>query len=228
MKNLILIILIIFISGCSTTSLIDSSPLTQKKINYPQLNTVSIANLGESLVYKGNSVSGSAFSADNELSTLAPLCEMKVKPNQTKFITKMIPEKGMQCAEFRIFNTGDGISPLCIPNIEGNTYICKSELSGEAKTYPGNYTLDGTKISVVEKYVESLDNFRQELIYNGRLGDGLKFIYREYKSDLARPAFTQEIQYDLNTSKIIGFKSVKIEIIEATNMRIEYKVISNF
>ena len=71
-------------------------------------------------------------------------------------------------------------------------------------------------------------NFKQEFIYNGRIGNELKFIYREYKSNFARPAFTQELVYDLNISEDIGFRNLKPKIIEATNLEIKYQVISNF
>jgi hypothetical protein len=70
--------------------------------------------------------------------------------------------------------------------------------------------------------------FKQEFIYNGRVGDGLKFIYREYLNDYARPALTQDLQYDLSERKIIGFRGLRIEIINATNTEIEYKVLNYF
>ncbi|SDR90808.1 hypothetical protein SAMN04515667_0963 [Formosa sp. Hel1_31_208] len=72
------------------------------------------------------------------------------------------------------------------------------------------------------------DNFKQEFIYNGRVRDALKFIYREYKNDYARPAFIQDLQYDLSESKIIGFRGMRVEIINATNTEIEYKVLNYF
>ena len=45
---------------------------------------------------------------------------------------------------------------------------------------------------------------------------------------MARSAFSQEVQYDLEESNVIGFKSVRIEVIEATNSRIQYKVLQPF
>ena len=72
------------------------------------------------------------------------------------------------------------------------------------------------------------DCFKQEFIYNGKTGSSLKFIYREYVNDMARPAFNQELQYDLNESNIVGFKGLRIEIVNATNTKIEYKILSSF
>lgn len=70
--------------------------------------------------------------------------------------------------------------------------------------------------------------FKQEFIYNGKIGSSLKFIYREYINDMARPAFNQELQYDLNESNIVGFKGLRIEVVNATNTNIEYKILSSF
>lgn len=70
--------------------------------------------------------------------------------------------------------------------------------------------------------------FRQELIYNGRSGDTVKFLYREFSGDYARPPFSQEVQYDLKDGSMIGFKSVRIEVLEASNTRLSYRVLSSF
>jgi|JI10StandDraft_1071094.scaffolds.fasta_scaffold20558_5 hypothetical protein len=71
-------------------------------------------------------------------------------------------------------------------------------------------------------------NFRQELIYNGRSGDTIKFLYREFAGDYARAPFSQEVQYDLKDGNTIGFKGARIEIVEATNTNLSYRVVSSF
>ena len=76
--------------------------------------------------------------------------------------------------------------------------------------------------------VESEKNFVQEFLYNGKSGNTLKFSYREFKNDLIRPAFTQELQYDISESDTIGFKSLKIQIISATNTNVQYKILNSF
>jgi len=74
----------------------------------------------------------------------------------------------------------------------------------------------------------SQPSFKQELIYNGKSGSTLKFMYREFSKDLARPSFSQEVNYDLAESNIVGFKGARIEILNATNTKIEYKVLKSF
>lgn len=63
---------------------------------------------------------------------------------------------------------------------------------------------------------------KRELLYNGKAGNTIKISYREYKDDLARPAFTQDLIYDLAESKIIGFQGMQIEVLNATNEYINF------
>lgn len=70
--------------------------------------------------------------------------------------------------------------------------------------------------------------FKQEFIFNGKVGNNLKFVYREFINDMARPAFNQDLQYDLNESNIVGFKGLRLEIIKTTNTSVEYKILSSF
>ena len=72
-------------------------------------------------------------------------------------------------------------------------------------------------------------SINKELIYNGRIENQIKFIYREFSNEgFSRPAFSQEIQYDLNESNVIGFKGARIRILKATNREIEYEVLAHF
>lgn len=72
------------------------------------------------------------------------------------------------------------------------------------------------------------DSFMQELIYTGKVGDKIRFTYREYQNGMARQAFNINVEYDLSESNLISYKGATIEIISATNQRIEYKVLKHF
>ena len=72
-----------------------------------------------------------------------------------------------------------------------------------------------------------LGSFHAELIYSGLAGNVVRIVYREYVDNLARPAFQQELQYDLDDSKTIRFRSVIIEVLAATNQTIQYKVVAD-
>ncbi|WGV11937.1 hypothetical protein QJS82_06810 [Psychrobacter maritimus] len=72
------------------------------------------------------------------------------------------------------------------------------------------------------------NSFQQTLIYNGKVGNKINIGYREFSSDTARPAFNNDVEYDLSESKQIGYKGALIDVLEANNQEIKYKVIRSF
>ncbi|MBX4133448.1 hypothetical protein JMI89_07375 [Frischella sp. Ac48] len=100
---------------------------------------------------------------------------------------------------------------LCIVTVSGGS-ICKSDAS----------------FSYQKKNVTYQNAFQQILIYNGKVGNKINIGYKEFNNDFARPAFSNNVEYDLSESKVIRYKGVELEIIKATNQFIEYKVYSNF
>ena len=72
------------------------------------------------------------------------------------------------------------------------------------------------------------DNFKQELYFNGKSGNTLKFTYREFSGNMLRGSFSQEIVYDLSDGIDVGFKDALIRVREASNTQITYEVLRHF
>lgn len=72
------------------------------------------------------------------------------------------------------------------------------------------------------------NNFQQTLLYNGRVGDRVKIGYREFSGSLARPAFANEVEYDLSSSSEITYRGARLRIDSADNQSIKYVVLTNF
>ena len=114
---------------------------------------------------------------------------------------------------------GDGIqsivvtpqNDLCFIDIYFNK-VCHFKNIGEKR-----------KISVAND-----NSFQQTLIYSGKVGNKINIGYREFSSSVARPAFNNDVEYDLNESKTIGYKGALLEVIDANNQSIKYKVLKNF
>lgn len=70
-------------------------------------------------------------------------------------------------------------------------------------------------------------SFKSQIIYSGLSEKTLRAVYREFSDDYARPAFSQELQYNLDESKTISYKTLRIEIIKATNSLVEFKVLDD-
>ena len=69
------------------------------------------------------------------------------------------------------------------------------------------------------------------LLYSGTTGSVLRVSYREFAGPLAggpsyaRPAFTQDLTYDLTASREISFRDILIEIEEATPSQVKYRIL---
>lgn len=93
----------------------------------------------------------------------------------------------------------------------------------EVKEWVGYFrSKDGYKITKTP----TEDSFKEELIYTGRTGNTIRVSYREYKENFARPAFYQDLTYDLGESDVIVFRNYRIRVIQATNQYIRFNVIT--
>lgn len=83
-----------------------------------------------------------------------------------------------------------------------------------------------------EEIVSKPTNFQKVLEYSGRSGNTITVFYKEFNEtkdgSFIRPAFTQEFKFDLSEGKTIGLKGARIEIVNATNTGITYKVLAHF
>ena len=70
------------------------------------------------------------------------------------------------------------------------------------------------------------DARRRELIYHGRADGKVRFLYRETMGDSAPQ--TQSLDYDLAHSAVIGFRGARLEVLEADNTRLRYRLLAAF
>ena len=217
MKLLIAFSLVLIVSGCGVATKVTSPD--NFSTSTPQLNSQQETEIGVSLVSKE---SGFKYKA------LRILKDTKIK---TGYILKDVKEgevfiNTLYTSKYDLYSKVDNsIYGIAIPKSGGKPITFYN--SGTGLTFNNN-------ISTPIEYKAELtpipkkEYLKQEFIYNGKVGNAIKFSYREFVDDLARPAFTQDLQYDLTESKVIGFRGLRIEILSATNTKIEYKVLTHF
>ncbi|MES2288484.1 MAG: hypothetical protein V4530_02005 [Pseudomonadota bacterium] len=66
--------------------------------------------------------------------------------------------------------------------------------------------------------------FRREILYSGSAKGVVTLQYREFQNNLAGPAFSQELTYDLSDGNEIGFKGARITVIKVSNLGLRYAV----
>lgn len=86
----------------------------------------------------------------------------------------------------------------------------------------------GTKFTRQAVTKVEADNFQRQLLYEGKVGNELRLSYREFRGDLARPAFSQELTFDLGGGSIVGIKGARLEVLEVNNLGIRYRMLQPF
>ena len=213
MKKISLLFLLILLScGPSKKAII----VEYSESIIPELNKQSQSEIGETLIEKESGFKYDGIKLLNGTKAEKAYVYREVKAGDI-FIKKS------EMTEYDLFEGTDQYFGIAIPKNGGNPsfYFYNGHVSFY-KTIE-NLTYEKIKVPVPEKQY-----FKQEFIYNGKVGSGIKFIYREFVDNTARPAFTQDLQYDLSEGNIVGFKGLRIEIINASNTKIDYKVLSNF
>jgi hypothetical protein len=76
----------------------------------------------------------------------------------------------------------------------------------------------------------SVNTFKYQALYEGRLGTKIKISFKEFTNDMSRPTFTQDVEYELdsNDTALVGFKGLRIEVLKATNLDMTYKIVQDY
>ena len=90
----------------------------------------------------------------------------------------------------------DPVQALALRKEEG-AKLCVITIFGGSACYEGEYERK-------KQLSERGNSFQQTLIYSGRVGEKINVGYREFSSNSARPAFNNDVEYDLSSSSTIG------------------------
>lgn len=216
---------IIALNGCATTQKTVYMPTVQK-ISEPPIGSIVTAGIGDKLLVQG------------EMTEQKALCF----PLTQKFLLGGSIQQGCfakqsENDELEFYNTTNDIGagkavdltgtqmPMGIALRKSDNAICAVSLLGTAPNINCKKEMNFEKKNWVTSRSQG---FQQTLLYNGKVGNKINIGYREFSSDMARPAFNNDVEYDLSESKQIGYKGALLEVIEANNQMIKYKVIKNF
>jgi len=215
MRFLVALLVLFALTGCTSVKY-NGSPTDYKDVSYPEVGTQATAYVGDTLLQKGIIAEGSILFVKKTIEGV--LYDIPAKKysqigydNKQDFFSGVGVIKGV---------LSDPVQALSLNREEGSQ-LCVITIFGGSACYDGEYET-GTQI------LEFSNSFQQTLIYSGRIGNKINISYREFSNNSARPAFNNDVEYDLNTSKRIGYKGALIDVIEADNSKIVYKVVKNF
>jgi hypothetical protein len=211
----------LFLYSCTVTKNTVVNPQKIETIK-PPLNEISETEVGENLVEKE---SGGKYKGLELTETFKFKHPSNTKPFELESGSIFILTQ--ESTKYEYYTKEGSIWGIAIEKTSGKAELARN-INGM-----GRYTLEGKEIPQQQYKTTNIpvlksNYLRQEFIYNGKINTGLKFTYREFSNDLARPAFTQDLQYDLSEGNIVGFRGLRIEIINAQNTKIKYRVINYF
>lgn len=206
------------VAGCTT---IPAANVEQNiiPISYPPLGVETEARLGDDLLVQG-------VRAELEGVQLSEPNNVRGYPLPAGFYPRYAEDD-----EYSYHTWPDNTDPRTL-RFYGNTIIKFAKNKRQTCVVSGGIVIDqcDTEKPYRNRTItqSSAEQFQQTLVYAGRAGDIVRFVYNESSNGMARPAFTIEVEYDLSQSNVVGFRGAELEIIDATNTDIKYVARSNF
>lgn len=215
MKNVTLFLATLLVAGCTTVQY-NGSQTFVSEVDQPEIGKIVTAYVGDHLVQKGKISEENILVVSQKLGGALYTIPAKAY-SQLGFDDEMdfysaegVVRRGL----------ADPIEALALGKADGSQLCVVTTFGGKA-CYAGDYARK-------KRLSERANSFQQTLIYSGRVGNKMNVGYREFSNNAARPAFNNDVEYDLTSSNTIGYKGALIEVIDADNSKITYKLLRNF
>ncbi|MDE4771806.1 hypothetical protein PXW82_00500 [Klebsiella pneumoniae] len=224
MKKLLIVALgAVLLTGCTTPAR-NYVPQT-KQISIPPLNTVTTTYVGEDMVRQGIDASIDAIHF-NQAVVIGSIGVYTIPAGDYVKIG--------EDSKSEFYSNVERTSGVVVPNrfmVNDPTQSIQLMKNGEiciVTIYGGTKCDTGKPFTKVKFQTEQQSSFQQTLIYNGKVGNKINIGYREFQGGMARAAFSNEVEYDLSESKTIRYKGAVLDIMDANNQSITFKLTRNF
>ena len=214
MRN-IAFLCILFLAGCTTVTI--NGPETKlTKVDYPAIGVVTTAYVGDQLLQKGEVIEEKVLQVNSFIDGAL----YNVNPGSYQQIGHTSKDDVFSASGVVPAPLSDPVKAIKVSK-DTSSELCVVTVFNSPFCYSGDF-------EIKNRISERGASFQQTLIYSGRVGNKINIGYREFSSNLARPAFNNNVEYDLSTSNVIGYKGAQIEVLSADNNSIKYRVIRNF
>ncbi|NHB58164.1 hypothetical protein [Acinetobacter shaoyimingii] len=220
-KKIGVILVVSFLTGCATP--VYNYQAQSKQMSKPPIGSINTAYVGDKMLEQGVFTDREVLRVDSPTKV-----NMFYSLTPGNYLKTGQSNQGIFYSAFNQIENGGNVqkNPLADPikalMLSADGKLCVVSVLN-AKNCTNQHQ---AKTSVVG--VASDNSFQQTLIYSGKVGQKINIGYREFSSNLARPAFNNDVEYDLNDSFEIGYKGALLEILDANNQKITYRVIRNF
>ncbi|WP_115720177.1 hypothetical protein [Gallaecimonas mangrovi] len=218
MKKNLLMATTVLLAGCAAAPH-NYQPVKQP-FSFPAVGSVETVQVGQAMLKQGVAAKSEAIHLDSEqvagrYTLLAGSYPKIGEDDQNDYYSAMTVD-----GRYITFGMFDLAAPTASFRIDKQT--------GKVCIYRPEDTVPCGKVNYTKEVVNAPNSggVEQSLIYEGKANNHLKMTYREIGKS-GRSLVSNAI-YDLSDSKVIGYKGAEIEVIEATNTSIKYRLISQF
>lgn len=197
---------------------------TSSIVNVPEVNTQANVEVGQTMISKANLAKVPAVKLSTDYSEVVNFpgkttihkgsLGLYATDEEGKYYRDGTATYTMMGAAVPATNSG-----IFVPNDKTKPAVIYHRISS-------GYKYGAEPVALTQAEIErwSRDSFKRELVYSGISDNTISILYREYYDNMARPAFSQDLKYDLSKGKTIGYKGARFEVISATNTELTYKV----
>ena len=115
-----------------------------------------------------------------------------------------------------------GGSPLVLQAFPDGRRLCVVT-SGNARVCTND-----ARYQHIQQSITFEGSFRQALAFTGRIGSRVQVEYREFRAGSTRPQHRERLEFDLRQRATIGYKGAEVEVVEAGDHSLTFRVLSNF
>ena len=218
-KILGMVTLLLFVGGCTIKKAVPNSPL--EHYTEPEIGKIHKVEIGQSMfshVYARKDII--RVHGKVEANTGRP---RSYTIRNTKLL-KTIENYNAICYSW-----------FCTADTNNDGYLdswwkSRKQLNFIVDMVDNDYKPLDKKVPYSLEYTYSKNSFKYDVLYQGHINNKINISYREFANNIARPAFTQNIEYEIleNADTIIGFKGLRIKILNTTNYDITYQVLKDY
>lgn len=241
MIGLLFFVLMLGLTGCMDQRVvIPTQPVREKADNY-KLNEVQKAQVGEAVLFGIDAKYYDGLMADNDFTPVniqfANLINSQVAFGQKWVVAGKMADGSLvaHLPSKYMFSPGGALTPreysMLVVDKESKQVVGKVKILSD--NFPAqpikhlyyDFVANPSNVFKTSRFYVN-GSKKRELIYNGKSKSNIKLMYREFVDQLQDPKMQQDVQYDLAESNVISFQGYNIEVVEATNSEIKYKIVS--
>jgi len=235
MYKIIIASTVLLLAGCASTENVRRVAAPSKAISFPDINVEAEVEIGQTIISKSNLTIVPAVVIDQDVSETIKQSLMNNRHSGTTTIRAGTHKKTSESPEGSFYPDPSGDFEFIAGKLKWPVGIFVPNDSSKPPvmfTYHQTLGATGFEFGVIPLQVKKtsvqqwgIDSLKKELIYGGLSQKTISISYREFSDGTARPAFTQDLKYDLVEGDVIGFRGSRFKVISASNVSLKYKVL---